>query len=110
MLSLAFTAGAADDVLLKVHVRCRSCLSETYPLVPVNRPPAGVSARAIFVRQRLCERMAFRCQGCGYEVADMVGVDYASAADVVDRSDPFPRLPPPRLARALMPEADDAGL
>ncbi len=99
MLRLAFPAGADDDVVLKVHVRCRSCHLEAYPLAPVNRPPASVSALAIFKKQRLFERMTFTCVGCDHPSGDLVGVDYATANDVVDRSSPYPTLGAPRLMR-----------
>ncbi len=109
MSRLAFPADAADDVVLKVHVRCRSCLREAYPLAPVNRPPPGISALAIFRRRRLFERIGFTCEGCGHGAADLVGVDYAVAADMVDRSSPFPHLRSSWLMRmAAHQENDDA--
>ena len=92
MLRLAFPADAEDDVILKVHVRCRGCHRESYPLAPVNRPPPGISAPANFKKRRLFERIEFTCQGCDHSVADLVGVDYATADDLVDRSSPFPHL------------------
>ena len=82
MVPLAFPPSADDDVLLKVHVRCRACLMEAFPLAPVNRPPGGISAKLIFKRQRMFERMAFTCAGCGHPASDLVRLDYAQAADI----------------------------
>ena len=59
MVPLAFPPSADDDVLLKVQVRCRGCLAETFALAPVNRPPGGISAKRIFKKQRMFERMTF---------------------------------------------------
>ncbi len=82
MVPLAFPPSADDDVLLKVHVRCRGCLVEAYPLAPVGRPPGGISAKRIFKKQRMFERMAFVCASCGHPASDLVGLAYAQAADI----------------------------
>lgn len=82
MVPLAFPPSADDDVLLKVHVRCRACLAEAYPLAPVGRPPGGMSAKRIFKQRRMFERMVFACVSCGHQASDLVGLAYAQAADV----------------------------
>ena len=107
MLRLAFPAEADDDVVLKVHVRCRGCHREAYPLAPVNRPPPGVSALTNFRRRRLFERMAFTCEGCAHERADLVGVAYASADDLFDRSSPFAHLRSSWLMKMAAQQGED---
>lgn len=107
MVPLAFPPSADDDVLLKVHVRCRGCLAESYPLAPVGRPPGGISAKRIFKKQRMFERMTFVCESCGHGASDLVGLAYAQAADVVVvvKAHVVVEKPPREPGRATLPLA-----